>query len=42
LPARAYANGTGVPRDERRATELWERACAGGVPSACDEIDAGE
>lgn len=42
LPARAFARGNGVPRDERRATELWEHACTGGVASACEELDAGD
>ena len=41
-PAGAIADLIGVPQDDRRATELWGRACTSGVPAACDAIDAGE
>jgi TPR repeat protein len=38
VPAKAFASGNGVARDERRAVELWQRACAGGVESACESL----
>jgi TPR repeat protein len=37
--ATAYADGKGVPRDERAAVDLYERAC-GGMPFFC--VFAGE
>jgi TPR repeat protein len=33
--AASYALGQGAPKDETRATELYERACAMKDPSAC-------
>ena len=39
VAAKAFANGTGVARDERRAADLLQRACAGGVATACEELE---
>jgi TPR repeat protein len=37
--AKAYATGNGVPRDERQARELWQRACTGHVEAACEALE---
>jgi hypothetical protein len=33
-----YDGGRGVPLDKVRATELFERACAGGLPAGCGNL----
>jgi TPR repeat protein len=30
-----YRDGLGVPKDERRAAALFEKACRAGMPEAC-------
>ena len=35
IVARHYANGRGLPKDERRAAELFRKACKAGWVAAC-------
>lgn len=34
----SYLNGTGIDRNERKAKELLNKACAGGVEEACERL----
>ena len=35
---RLYQDGRGVPRDEGRARKLFEKACKGKAPGACERL----
>jgi TPR repeat protein len=35
-----YFEGRGVAPNRRRARVLFERACRGGVPKACENVDS--